>query len=115
MAIDNRVLTGEIRLVEIVGMLEVTAVDRVKDNGSIRANQEGNGTSTTSRAGSTLSVDGDISGNNNGVSAIPGRGLDPVDGVEKSVGTTVAGINRVQTLNVGVVTKELHQDRLNGL
>ena len=48
---------------------------------------------------------------------IPGAGLDPVQRVEQSRGAAVAGVRRIDSLNVCVprVLKQLHEDRLDTL
>lgn len=115
-AVDVGVLAGQVGLVEVVGMLHVgTTQAGLDDDGGVRADKHGNGTSTTSRAGSTLGVESNVAGNDNGVTTIPGRGLDPVDRVEEGVGTTIAGVDGVDTLEVGVVAKQLHENRLDRL
>lgn len=115
-AINVGVLAGQVGLVEIVGVGHVAAAKTGLDgNRGIRADKHGNAASTTGRAGIALGVEGDITSDDNGVTAVPGGGLDPVDGVEESVGTTVAGVDSINTLNVGVLAEKLHQDRLDGL
>lgn len=115
-AVDNRVLAGEIGLVEIVGVGHVGGTETgLEDNRGIGTDDHGDATSTTSGAGSTSSVQSNITTDNNGVTAVPGRGLEPVDAVEDSVGTTVAGVDVVHTLDVGVLTEELHENGLDGL
>lgn len=115
-AVDDRVLAGQVGLVEVVGVLHVAATQtRLDNNRSVRANENGDGTSATGGAGSTLCVEGNVAGDNNGIAAVPGGGLDPVDAVEEGVGAAVAGVDGVDTLNVGVVAKQLHQDRLDRL
>lgn len=56
-----------------------------------------------------------VTGDNDGVTAIPGRGFNPVDTVEQGIGTAVASIDGVNAFQVGVVAKELHQNRLDRL
>lgn len=118
MAIDDGVFASKIGLEEIISVGEVTATEtRLEHNRGVRANQHGHGTSTTSGAGSSLGIEGNVTADNNGISAVPGRRLNPVDAVEYSVGTTVASIDGVDTLNVGVSmrSKKLHQHRLDRL
>jgi hypothetical protein len=118
MAINDGVFASEIGLEEIIGVGEVTATEtRLEHNRGIGANQHGHGTSTTSGAGSSLGIEGNVTADNNGISAVPGRRLNPVDAVEYSVRTTVASIDGVDTLNVGVSmrSKKLHQHRLDRL
>lgn len=116
--IDNGVLAGEVRLVEIIGVGEVGGTETgLEDDRSIGANNHGNATSTTSGAGSTSGVQGNITADHNGITAIPGGGLEPVDAVEDGVGATVAGVDVVDTLNVGVSVRseKLHENGLDGL
>lgn len=116
--IDNGVLAGEVRLVEIIGVGEVGGTETgLEDDRSIGANDHGDATSTTSRAGSTSGVQGNITADHNGITAIPGGGLEPVDAVEDGVGATVAGVDVVDTLNVGVSVRseKLHENGLDGL
>ena len=115
-AIDVGVLAGQVGLVEIVGVGHVAAAETGLDsNRGVRADKHGDAAGTTGRAGIALGVESDITGDNNGVTAVPGGGLDPVDGVEESVGTTVAGVDGIDTLDVGVLAEKLHQDGLDGL
>ena len=116
--IDNGVLAGEVGLVEIIGVGEVGGTETgLEDDRSIRANDHGNAASTTSGAGSTGGVQGNITADHNSITAIPGGGLEPVDAVEDSVGATIAGVDVVDTLNVGVSVRseKLHENRLDGL
>lgn len=115
MAIDDGVFTGEIGLVKVVSVFHVTAVDGIKDNWGVGANEHSNGTSTAGRTSSTLGIDGDIAGDNNGVAAIPRRGFDPVDSVEKGISTTVAGIDCVDAFDIVIFAKELSNDGLDRL
>lgn len=117
-AIDDGVLAGQVRLEEVVGVGEVGATEtRLEDNGGVRTNEQGHTASTTSGTSSTLGVQSNISADYDGVTAIPGGGLDPVDAVENSVGATVAGVEIIHPLDVGVAmrSKQLHQHRLDRL
>lgn len=87
----------------------------LEDDGGVGSDEHGNGTSTTNGTSSTLSIDGNITSNDKSVTAIPRGRLDPVDGVEQSRGSTVAGVFGVDALDVGVVAKEVHQDSLDRL
>lgn len=113
--INVRVLGGQIGLVKVVGVLKVGSVDVVEDQRGIGANEHGDTAGTSGRSGGSLGVKGNVTSNDNGVSAIPGSALDPVDGVEQGVGAAVAGVDVVDTLNVAVVAKQLHQHRLDRL
>ena len=115
MTVNDGVLAGQVGLVEVVGVLDVgTTETGLEGKRSVRANEHGNAASTTSGPGSALAVEGNVTSNDNGVAAVPRRGLDPVDGVEKSVGAAVAGVDSIHTLNVGVAggLEKLHQHTL---
>jgi hypothetical protein len=115
-AINVWVLAGKVGLVEIVGVLHIgTTQTGLGNNRGVGADQESDGTGTTSGASIALGVESDITGNDNGIATVPSRRLNPVDGVENSVGTTVAGVDGVDTLDVGVVAKELHKNTLDRL
>lgn len=118
LAINNGVFAGEVGLVEVIGVGEVGATETgLEDNRGIGANQHGNAASTTGGAGSTLGVQGNITADNDGVAAVPGGRLEPVDAVEDGIGATVAGVDGVNTLDIGVAgrSEELHQNGLDGL
>lgn len=117
-AVHDGVLAGQVGLEEVVGVGDVGGTEtRLEHNRGVGADQHGDTASTTGRASSTLGVQGNVTANNDGISAIPSRGLEPVDAVENSVGATVASIDVVNTLNVGVSVRsqKLHQDGLDGL
>lgn len=117
-AVDNRVLACKVRLVEVVHVPDVRAAQAsVDSDGSVRANKHGYATSSAGGTGIALRVQGNVTSHNNGVTAVPRRRLDPVDAVEQGVGSTVAGVHRIDTLDVVVATlfEELHQDRLDRL
>lgn len=115
-AINIGVLAGKVGLVEIIGVLHVgTTQTGLGNNGGVGADQESDGTSTTSGASVALGVESNITGNNDSIATVPSGRLNPVDGVENSVGTTVASIDSVDTLDVGVVAKKLHKNTLDGL
>lgn len=117
-AVNDGVLAGEVGLVEIVGVGDVGGTQtRLEDNRGIRTDQHGDTASTTGGAGSTSGVQSNVTANDDGITAVPGGGLEPVDAVEDGIGTTVAGVDGVDTLNVGVAVggEQLHQDGLDGL
>lgn len=115
-AINIGVLAGKVGLIEIVGVLHVGATQTgLGDNGGVGADQESDSTSTTSGPSVTLGVESNITGNNNSIATVPSGRLNPVDGVENSVGTTVASVDSVDTLDVGVVAEKLHKNTLDGL
>lgn len=114
--IDDRVLAGQVWLVKVICVLHVTSTKSLlHHNWRIRANQHGDHTGATGWARGTLGVQGDIASNNQSISSIPSRRLDPVDGIKDGVGATVASIDSINALDVGVVTEELHKNRLDGL
>ena len=118
LAVHHGVLAGEVRLIEVVGVGKIRAAKTgLDDNGGIRTDQHSHTASTTSGTSSTLGVQGNITADDNGITTVPGGRLEPVETVEDGVGTTVAGIDSVDTLNVGVAVwgKQLHQDRLDRL
>ena len=82
----------------------------------VGSNQHSTGSSTTSRPGGTLSVDGNVTGEDNGVSPIPGRRLDPVDGVENCGGGAIAGVLAINPLNIIVagLREKVHEGGLDG-
>ena len=115
-SVDNWVLGGQVWLVEIVCVLHIgTTESWLNHNWGVWTDEHGDGTSSAGWAGATLGVKGDISGDDNGITSVPCGGLDPGDGVEEGVGSTVAGVQCVNTLNVSVLAEKLHEDRLDGL
>lgn len=116
LAIDDGVFASKIWLVEVVGVSHVgTSQTWLHGEWCIRADQHSYATSSASGSRSSLGIERNVSSHDDGVSSIPGRRLEPVDGVEEGVGTTVASIHGIHTLNRGVFTKQLHEDRLDGL
>jgi hypothetical protein len=114
-AVNDGVLAGQVGLVEVVGVLDVgTTETGLECERSVRADEHGNAASTASGPGSAFAVEGNVTSNDNGVAAVPRRGLDPVDGVEKSVGAAVAGVDGIHALNVGIARglEKLHQHTL---
>jgi len=85
------------------------------DDGGVGANEHGDGAGTAGGPGVALGVEGDVAGDDDGVSAVPGGGLDPVDSVEEGVSTAVAGVDGVNALDAGVVAEELHEHGLDRL
>lgn len=83
----------------------------------IGANEHGNAARTTSWSSGTLSVDGDIASDDNGVPPIPGSRLDPVYGVEERGGSTIASILRIDTFNIKVpgLCEKIHESRFHRL
>ena len=118
MTIDIGVLAGQVGLVEIVDVADVAGAEtRLKYDRSIGTNDHGDTSSSTSRTSCALGVQSNITADDDSVTAIPGRRLDPVDAVEDGVGASVAGVDSVDTLNVGVTRlfEKLHENGLDRL
>jgi len=116
--VNDGVFAGKVGLVEVVGVGNVRGTQTgLENNRGIRTDQHGNAASTTSGASRTSGVQSNVTADNDSVTTVPGRGLEPVNAVEDSVGTTVAGVDGIDTLDVGVAVggEQLHQDRLDGL
>jgi hypothetical protein len=117
-AVYDGVLARKVGLVEVVCVLNIRAAETgVNGQGSVGADEHGDTAGSTGRASIALLVERDVAGDNNGVTTVPRRGLDPVDAVEQGVGAAVAGIDRVHTLDVVVagLVEQLHQDGLDRL
>jgi hypothetical protein len=72
LAVNDRVLAGEVGLVEVVGVLDVAATEaRLESERSVRANEHGNAASTASGSGSALLVESNVTSNDNCVAAVP--------------------------------------------
>lgn len=98
--------------------LRNTLAQLTLDNqGGVGANKHGASTHTTDRTSRTLLVDSNVTGEHDGVSAVPGFTLHPVDGVEESGGGAVASVLGVDTLDIVVTgsVEEVHEDGLGGL
>ena len=111
MAIDDRILAGQIWLIEVVGMDNIAATETwIHDNGSVWANKHSNAASTASRASVALLVQSNVASYDNCIPAVPSRRLHPVYSVEESISATIAGIDSVNALNVCVTGRfeELH-------
>ena len=80
----------------------IIARTSVKDQGRIWPNQHGDGPGSAAGPGRARRIDGDIAAHHQGQAAVPGRGLDPVEGVEEGGGATVAGVGGVYALQVCV-------------
>ena len=89
----------------------------LKDQWSVRADEHGASTGTTSRPGVPLSVDGNVTGEDDRIPTIPGGTLDPVDCIKDGSGRTVAGINVVNAFDIVIAgfLEELHEHGLNRL
>jgi hypothetical protein len=60
---------------------------------SIGTDQQGNCARATSAAGGAILIDGQISGNNNTIPAIPVGRRNPVESVDKRIGASVASVD----------------------
>ena len=89
----------------------------LKDQWSIGADEDGACTGTTSRTGATLCIDGNVTGEDDCIPAIPGGTLDPVDCIKDGSGRTVTGINAVNAFDVVIAgfLEESHEHSLNRL
>lgn len=115
-AVNVGILAGQVGLVEVVGVLHERATQTgLNDDGGVGANQHGDAAGATGGAGVALGVKGNISSNDDSVTAVPAGTLNPVDRVDQGVGAAVAGVDGVDTLDVGVVAEKLHQHRLDRL
>lgn len=116
-AVNNGVFSGKIGLVEVPCVGHVGTVNGFHDKRSIGTDQGGESTGTTDGSRTTFCVNGDITGEDDGVSSVPRFRLNPVDGVEEGGGGTVACVLGVDTLDIGVsgFGEEVHQDSLDGL
>ena len=81
----------------------------------IGSDQHSAGSGTTSRSGGTFSVDSNIAGEDDGVSPIPRRRLDPVDGIENCRCGAIAGVLAIDTLNIIVagLREQVHEGGLD--
>lgn len=117
-AIDVGIFAGQVGLVEIVDVAEVAGTEtRLEHNRSIGTDNHSDTSSSTGRTGSSLGVQSNITADDDGITAIPSRRLNPVDAVEDGVGASVASIDCVDTLDVGVAGffEELHKNGLDRL
>ena len=87
-----------------------------ENDGGVGSDQHGTGSGTTSGSCGTLGVDGNVTCEDDGVPAVPGRRFDPVDGVKDGGGGTVASVFAVDTLDVKVsrLGEKVHEGRLDG-
>lgn len=115
-AVDVGVLARQVGLVEVVGVLHVGATHAgLNDNRRVGSDDQRHDTRTTGGPSIALGVESNVSGDDNAVTAVPARGLDPVHRVEDGAGASVAGIDGVDALDVGVVAEQLHEHRLDRL
>jgi hypothetical protein len=117
-AVNNGVLARQIRLVEIVRVSDVrAALASLDGEGRIGADEHSDAAGASSRARIALLVQRNVARHDNRVTAVPRRGLDPVDAVEERVRAAVAGVDRVHALDVVVarLVEQLHQHRLDRL
>jgi len=82
----------------------------------VGSDQQRTGSGTTCGSCGTLGIDGNITGEDDGVSSVPGRGFDPVDSVEECSSGAVAGVFAVDTLDIIVarLCKKIHKGGLDG-
>jgi len=85
-------------------ILKTTEVNErtLNDDRRIGTNEKCDSTSTTGRACGALSINGDVTADNNGIATIPGSGFYPVNCVEKGSSGAVACILGVDTLDIEV-------------
>lgn len=83
-----------------------------EDQRSVRSDEHSTSTCSTNWTSAAFSVDCNVSCENDSVTTIPRRALNPVDRIEERRCGTVAGIFRVDTLNIRVARgcKEVHKD-----
>ena len=116
--VNNRIFAGEIGLVEVIRMLHVRSSQaRFQHDRSVWSHKHGHTPCTPCRSRVTLLIQCNVSGYHDGISAIPARRLDPVDGVEEGIRPTVACIDGIDPFDIGVArrSKQLHQHRLDRL
>lgn len=84
--------------------------------GGVGADKHRARTRTAGRPAAALGVDSNVTADDECVAAVPRGRLNPVDGVEERRGGAVAGVFRVDTLDVGVASasKEVHEESLAG-
>jgi hypothetical protein len=87
------------------------------DNRRVGTDEKCDSASTTSGACGTLSVNCNVTTDNDSVAAIPGSGFYPVNCVEERSGGTIACVLRVDTFYVEVTRcrEEVHKGCLHGL
>lgn len=87
----------------------------VKNNRGIGSDEHGTGTSTSSGTSSALRIDSNIATDYNSITAIPRARFNPVDGIEEGSCTAVAGVLRVNTLDVEVARlgEQVHERGLH--
>ena len=88
-----------------------------EDERSVRANEHSACASTTYGPCTALGVDSNISSEDDSVPAVPRRSFNPVDGVEKSSGRSVARVLGVDAFDISVASggEEIHEHRLDRL
>lgn len=112
MAVNNWVLGGQVRLVEVVCVRDVgTAKTGLEDEGSVWTDEESHTACTAGWTGIAFLVEGNVASYHDCVTAIPRRRLDPVDRVEDGVCTTVASIHGVNAFHICVssLLEQLHE------
>lgn len=94
---------------------ESTAQAGKRYDGGIGTNQNSDAPSTPRGSGGRLLVQSNIRRHNNGISAIPGTGFNPIDGVEQGVRTTVASIHGIGSFKTVIIAEQLRQNALDRL
>ncbi len=116
--VNHGIFARQVRLVKIVSVLDVGGSQtRLEDQRSIGSDEHRHAASTTGRPGVALFVERDVARDDNGIPAVPSRGLHPVNGIEDCVRSAVASIDGVDAFDVGVATlfEQLHQNGLDRL
>ena len=87
-----------------------------KNNRGVGSDQHGASSGTASGSGGALGIDGNVSGEDDGVPSIPGRRLDPVDGVENCSGGAIARVLAIDTLDIIIarLCEKVHKGSLDG-
>ena len=117
-SIDNRVRGREVGLVKVIDVLHVRGASSTLDGeGSVGSDEHDDGTTSSSGTRRAFCVLSNIGGDDKSVASVPGRALNPREGVEEGVGSSVAGVHGVDTLDVRVTTllEKLHEVGLGGL
>jgi len=86
-------------------------------HGGIGANENGNAARSTSWSSSTLSVDGDITSDDDRIPPIPRPRFNPINGVEERGGTSIASILRINAFNIKVprLCEKIHESGFHRL
>lgn len=97
-AVHGGVLDIGARLVEVVRVLHVGAAEAaLGDDGRVGTDEHRDGAAAARGARVAGGIDRHIAGDDEGVAAVPGGALHPVEGVEERVGAAVAGVVGIHT------------------